>query len=56
MTNGVDPTVHAVEAAGAQAPVDLILAPPKVQQLFPAHHPVLSPSQIGQRPIISASP
>jgi hypothetical protein len=56
MADGVDPSVEAMKTPGAEAPVDLILAPPDPQQLLPTHHPVLPTSKIRQRPIVTVSP
>jgi hypothetical protein len=56
MADGIDPSMEAMKASAAEAPVDLILAPPDPQQLLPTHHPMLPTRQLGEQPIVTVSP
>jgi hypothetical protein len=56
MPDGIDTLLQGVQASDRHPMLDLIPSHPKINQLTPAHHPVLPASKLRQQPIVSASP
>ena len=55
MPHRVDPAMQPVQAPAADPAVDRVFSQPQLEQLPTRHNPVLTPRQLGNRAVVTAS-
>jgi hypothetical protein len=56
VSDGVDPAVQGMEAPGSNPAIDRFFTEAGGKKLLSPDDPLLTPRQLGQRPIVAASP